>query len=261
VYAMSQIARNASGPERSDHLLGSFEIARFPECPQGRPYRQTRLTTFEDTPAGAKFVAKLKDCRNWKGHWYAESHVEEWVSRSPRTLFPGRAVHVLASQNYAHLAEKIDLLFVDDHKQFHVVELKAERVASNRGVTPDQIWGQMNRYIDFLRMELPPFPVSFRSYYGQFSRQFLGSAHDLSTDLHQIFGEVFFPAASTSPTFCRTFLTEGYDDDALDFFRARQQQGDGPIRLMYYRFYFHPGTDRHSIEFWEVPLACGNSPE
>jgi hypothetical protein len=252
---MSQIVRKTSGPERADRRLGSFEVVRFPECQQGRPNQQTQLTTFEDTTVGVKFATRLKDCRTWKGQWYAESHVEEWVSRSPKKLFPGRAVHVLASQNYAHLGEKIDLLFVDDRHQFHVVELKAERVASNRGVTPDQIWGQMNRYVDFLRTELPPFLVSFRNYYGQFSRQFLGSIHDLSTDLQQIFGETFFPVADTSPTFYRTFLTEGYDDDALDFFRAREQQGDGPIRLMYYRFYFHPGSERHSVEFWEVPLS------
>jgi len=253
---MSPIVRNTSVPEAADHLLGSFEIVRFPECHHGRPYQQTQLATFDDSHPTAKFVAKLKDCRTWKGQWYAESHIEEWVSRSPKMLFPGRAVHVLASQNYAHLGEKIDLLFVDDHQHFHVVEVKAERVASNGGIPADQIWGQMNRYVDFLQMELPPFPMSFRNYYGHFSSRFLGSVHDLSTDLQHIFGETFSRAVGTAPTtFFRTFLTEGYDDDAIDFFRARQQKGDGPIRLMYYRFYFHPGTERHSIEFWEVPLV------
>ena len=251
---MNQIAQNTSSPERGDQLLWSFEIVRFPEYQQGRPYQQTRLMAFEGPPPATRFGTKLKDCRNWKGHSYAESHIEEWLSRSPTVLFPGRAVHVLASQNYAHLEEKIDLLFLDDRHQFHVFELKTERVASNRGVTPDQIWGQMNRYVDFLRRELLPFPASFRDYYAQFSKQFLGAPHDLTIDLREIFGEAYFFVPNISPILCRTFLTEGYDDHAVDFFRDRQQQGDGPIRLMYYRFYLCTRTERHYIEFWEVPI-------
>jgi hypothetical protein len=200
----------------------------------------------------------LKEHRNWNGHSYAESHIEEWVSRCPQALFPGRRGHVLASQNYAHLPEKIDLLFLDDRHQFHIFELKAEPVASNRGVTPDQIQGQMNRYVDFLRRQQLPLPASFREYYAKFSRQFLGSPHDLTTDLRHIFGEAYLHVPRASLVLCRTFLTEAYDNSAVDYFSARQQQGDGPIRLVYYRFYCCAEVQRHFIEFWEVPLPVEN---
>jgi hypothetical protein len=238
-----------------DQLLSSFEVIRSQQYQRGKPYQQTRLMVFEGTPPSTGFSAKLKKCRNWNGHWYAEDHVEEWVSRCPQALFPGRRVHVLASQNYAHLPEKIDLLFLDNRHQFHVVEVKAEPVASNGGITPDEISGQMNRYVDFLRMELLPFPASFTNYYTHFTRKFLGSPQDLSTDLRQTFGEPFFLIPSTSPVLRQTFLTEGYDADAVDYFKARQRLGSGPIRLIYYKFYLEAGTDRHRIEFWEVPIS------
>ncbi len=249
------MARNTSGFERADRLLSSFEIVRFPEYQQGKPFQQTRLMAAEGPPPATTFGARLKDSRNWNGHSYAESHIEEWVSRSPEALFPGRRVCVLGSQNYAHLGEKIDLLCLEEGHQFHVLELKAERVAGNRGVPPDHIWGQMNRYVDFARRELVAFPTSLTSYYAQFSEQFLGTRHDLTTDLQQTFGDAFFSvSSSTSRVLCRTFLTEGYDDYAVDYFRARQQHRDGPVRLLYYRFCPYSGTDRHRIEFWEIPI-------
>ena len=251
---MNWIGQNIAKAERNDQLLSSLEIVRFRDYQQGRPFQQTRLIPFEGPPPVTRFGAKLKNHRNWKGHSYAESHIEEWMSRAPAVLFPGRAIHVLASQNYAHLGEKIDLLFLDDRHQLHVVELKAERVASNRGVTPDQIWGQMNRYVEFLRRELLPFPASLRDYYARFSKQFLGSPHNLTTDLKDVFGDGFLSTPNTSPVLFRTFLTEGYDDDAVDFFRARQQLGSGPIRLVYYRFCLCPRTEQHCLELWEVPL-------
>ena len=250
---LNQIPRNTStSPTRVDRLLSSFEIVRSQEYRRGRPHQQTRLMAFEGLPPSASFSAKLKNFRNWNGHWYAEDHVEEWVSRSPQALFPGRTVHVLASQNYAHLQEKIDLLFLDDRQELHVLEVKAEHVASNRGVPPDQIWGQMNRYVGFLRSERLPFPTSLENYYSEFSTRFVGSPHELASDLQQTFGQAFSPVSTASLVVRRTFLTEGYDDYAVDYFRACQQRGDGPIRLLYYRFC--PEVDRHWIQFWEVLL-------
>jgi hypothetical protein len=251
---MSQLLRTpaASSPQRGDRLLSSFQIVRSPSYRQGRPYQQTKLLAFDGPPLDA-LPARLKDHRNWNGHSYAESHVEEWVSRHPAALYPSQAVHVLASQNYARLGEKIDLLLLDRSWQFHTLELKAERVAGNRGVVPDQIQGQMTRYENFLRSELPHFPSSLSGYYAQFTGEFLGSALGLIESLRQEFGEAFLCSRTEPLVLCRTFLTEGYDDYAVDYFRARQRQGDGPIRLLYYRFF--PAADDHRIEFWEVPLC------
>lgn len=239
---------------RGDRLLSSFLIVRSPSYRQGRPYQQTRLAAC-DGPTVAGLAARLKDYRNWNGHTYAESHVEEWVSKHPAALYPGQAALVLASQNYARLGEKIDLLLLDRIWKFHVLELKAERVASNRGVTPDQIQGQMNRYVNFLREVLPAFPASLNDYYSQFTAEFLGSPLDLGESLCRQFGGAFPPHPARPPLLCRTFLTEGYDDAAVEHFRARRRVEDGPIRLVYYRFY--PEPDGHRIEFWEVPLCDG----
>jgi hypothetical protein len=164
---------------RRDRLLSSFQIVPSLAYAQGRPYQQTRLAAFNGSPPRV-LPARLKKDRNWNGHSYAESHVEEWVSKHPAALYPGQAVHVLASQNYARLGERIDLLLLDGGWQFHTLELKAERVASNRGVTADQIQGQMTRYVNFLRDELPGFPASLADYYAQFTAAFLGSPHNLS---------------------------------------------------------------------------------
>jgi hypothetical protein len=112
----------------------------------------------------------------------------------------------------------------------------------------------MNRYVDFLQREPLPFPACFTKYYGEFSRRFLGSPHDLRTDLRQTFDEAFFSVSGASLVLCPTLLTEGYDDNAVDYFRACHfQQGGPPSRLIYYRLYLCPDMDRHFIEFWDIP--------
>jgi serine/threonine protein kinase len=74
----------------------------------------------------------------------------------PPNLFPGHRVRVLANGKYGCCGD-IDLLLLGDCWRLHVLELKAKRVANNRGVTPDDIWGQMDRYVRFLR-DLPSIP-------------------------------------------------------------------------------------------------------
>jgi hypothetical protein len=251
---MNTIVHQTLSRKRTDHFLGSFEIVPCQDYQRGRPYQQTRLVACAQLRSDDKFCDRLKSYRNWNGHWYNERHVEEWVARTPAWLFPNQAVHVLASQNYAHLGEKIDLLLLDDRNQFHVVEVKAERVASNRGVTPDEIEGQMSRYVEFLRLQLPPFPVSLANYYDQFSAQFFGSSRSLVTDLQDIFGHSPRPVADSSVVLWRTFLTEGYDESAVDFFVNSHLNGRGPIRLIYYQFNPCLTTKRHCIEFWEVHM-------
>lgn len=241
---------NTSGAP-PDRLLSSFRIAAYQAYQNGRPYQQTRLVADEGLRPALR-SAKLKNYKNWHGHFYAESHVEEWVLRCPAALYPGQAVHVLASQNYARLGEPLDLLLLDDRFQFPVVELKAERVASNRGVTPDRIHRQMNRYVEFLESELRSFPASLSTHYAKFTERLSGVAQDLSEDLRQTFGEAFSPNRCCPPTLYRTFLTEGYDEEAVDYFTRRQRRGEGPFRLIYYRFY--PEPEGHRIEFWEIPL-------
>jgi hypothetical protein len=67
----------------------------------------------------------VKAYRNWNGHWYAESHIEEWIARHPEAILPNKKSIVWASQNYVHLPEKIDLLLEDSERRLFIIEIKA----------------------------------------------------------------------------------------------------------------------------------------
>src|SRR5262249_23467622 len=112
----------------ADQRLSCYEIVRSERFELGRPYQQTRLIPFYG-PLNSVTRRRLKAYRNWNGHSYAESHIEEWISRLPQALFPGEPIPcVVGSQNYAHLPEKIDLLLLDTRNRVHIVEIKAEQV-------------------------------------------------------------------------------------------------------------------------------------
>lgn len=238
-----------------DQLLSTYEVVRSARQEEGRPYQQTSLTKAQRLPLSVTGPLRLKDFKNWNSHWYAESHVEEWVSRNPETLFGDQAVLVVGSQNYAHLPEKIDVLFLDAELRFHVVEVKAEHVAFNRGLTPDQLCMQMNRYVHFILTEMLPYPSIVEKYYGNFTSKFYGYRRNLIEDFNRFSGK---PFAISSASVVRTFVTEGYDPTAVSYFRNRH---DGPgTRLVYYKFYVSAGyVQRHFIEFWEVPLLGTNT--
>jgi hypothetical protein len=177
--------------------------------------------------------------------------LEEWVARRPDALFPGRRIHVLASQNYAHLPEKIDLLVVDGQHCFHVIEMKITSVAENAGLAPYQIHEkQMKRYVRFLGWYLPPFPESLRPYYAKFSQRFYGSPRSLDEDLTAKFGDGYCRTAISEPVIRQMYLAEGFDDYAVRYFQTQPEALDGGIRLAYYRFF----PEDAYLEFWEIPL-------
>ena len=198
---------------------------------------------------------RLRDYRNTRGRFYEENHLEEWVSRRPDAIFPARQSLVLASQNYYRLGEPADLLVLDDCYAFHVVEMKINRVAENGGVAPYQIHKcQMQRYVRFFQWYLRPFPESFQQDYYKFTERFLGHPHSLDADLAATFGVAYCQAGFSESPVRQIYLTEGYDDYAVDYFQDQQEVADGHVRLVYYRFY--PGADGDYLEFWEIPLRA-----
>lgn len=239
-----------------DHrFLASFRI----ECSD--EYERGILISLPKQHAVGQTGVSMRRFRNARGRRYEENHLEEWVARCPEALFPNRKVLLLASQNYAHLPEKIDLLFVDEQRVFSIVEAKVERVARNNGVTHYEISQQMGRYTEFALGELPRFPVSHRAYYGRFITQFRGTPRGeeaLDEDLKAAFGANFVSAPFSVPLVHQVYLTEGYDEDAVERFRVEAAAGKHHIRLTYYRFFpraNEPNGDY--IEFWEVPLDAG----
>ncbi len=229
----------------SHRFLSSFQIA----CKKQNPKGALLPTERRQTPG--KLALRMKDYTNSQGRYYEENHLEEWVARCPDALFPGRRIHVLASQNYAHLPEKIDLLVADDQHWFDVVEIKITSVAENGGLAPYQIHEkQMKRYVQFLTWYLPPFPESLRAYYTKFSKRFYGSPRFLDVDLKAKFGDDYCQAPVSELMIRQVYLTAGFDDYAVRYFSAQPDVAAGSIRLLYYRFF----PEQDYIEFWEICL-------
>ena len=116
---------------RDGHLwLSAFLIKCAPECSKGIsfPVRNLRRPVV--------YTVACKNTRTLRGRKYEENHLEEWIARQPKALFGDNRMLILASQNHAHLEEKIDLLFIDTCGHFHIVELKIVDVAQNGGVVP-----------------------------------------------------------------------------------------------------------------------------
>ena len=120
--------------------------------------------------------SRLQDYRyDALGRHYEENHLEEWVARCPQALFPTTTADVIASQNHAHMSEKVDLLMLENRQHFVVVEVKAEVVSAHGGESPYQLYNdQLGRYVVFLRRHLAEYPQSHEDYYARFSKRFFG---------------------------------------------------------------------------------------
>ena len=212
-------------------LLSTFQIRLTDDRPKGF---LVPCSAEQDRgcPAG-----HLTDSTNEMGRYYEENHLEEWVARCPASLFPNEDVAVIASQNYAFLPEKIDLLFAVRNHGFSVVEAKVQKVAMNGGVVPYSICQQMSRYVRFLTDYLADYPRSHESYFTRFSKKFYGSCRAVP-DISPF-------APNGGLRLHEVYLAEGYDNYALDYFD--QHLATNQPRLTYYQYY----PSEKVIEFWE----------
>jgi hypothetical protein len=238
------------GTVRSDSLLSRFEIVPNERFERGRPYQQTRLNRY-DGELTAIPHRSLKAYRNWNGHWYAESHVEEWIARHPEAIFPNQKLIVRASQNYIHLPKKIDLLLEDSERRLFIIEIKAASGGRRNGIAPDQIRSQMRRYVTFLNTLILPGGLPLATYSVKFSKIVMtDSTEDY---LHSV--EWPLNSAPVGPPISQIFLTEGYDAYAVNSLLDSNATRDFPVRLLYFRFYCDSEERRHFVEFWESRLA------
>ena len=163
-------------------------------------------------------MQKFKNSRGWK---YEENHLEEWIARQPNAIFGGDKVLILASQNHAHLEEKIDLLFIDTNGRFYIVELKIVDVAENGGVVPYAIYNdQMKKYVNFVNGCMDSFRDSLSDVYRRFSAEFYGTPHVLSDDLEKAFGKSSW--GLTERAVVEVYLSSDYDEYAVDYLSSQK---------------------------------------
>src|SRR5262249_12321811 len=116
---------------------------------------------------------RLKQRKNCNGFTAEENHLEEWIAREPSALFAGTPVLLLVSQNYVHLRQKIDLLFMDARCRLYPVELKITRAAKSGGVVPYDLYErQMKPYLHYLEQASSLSGINPR--YSEFSKLFNG---------------------------------------------------------------------------------------
>ncbi len=229
-----------------DRLLSTFRIVRPPNgpgkallpCPRLRERGQrTGLATHVDPGVGRK---------------YDEQDLEEWIARSPEAIFPRQPMVVLSAEKYGRLDAKAsaDLLFVDRHFQFHVVETKIPSIAKKRGVSCKKLHTQMQRYANRLEKVAPGFPRSLWDHYHSFSQRFYGYRRNLTMRLAEVFGpQVPRRKRQRPPEVCQVYVAGEFDDQAIHYFERRAKESQR-LRLVYYRYY--PETEY--IEFWEIPV-------
>ena len=228
-----------------DPFLASFRIECTEQTPKGR------LMPCERRSDPIECWGRITDYTNSQGRFYEENHLEEWVSWCPQAIFPGERILVLASQNYAHLPEKIDLLAINMKWLFSVVEAKIKDVAKNGGTPAYQIhMSQMRRYVEFLRSYLQPFPGRLGRYYERFSERFHLQRRKLEEDLGATFGNDFL-RGQPGTIFQEVYLAHNFDVHAIDYFRSQTITPLNLIRLVYFRF---DPADAY-IEFRESPLV------
>ena len=228
-----------------DPLLASFRIECTEQTPKGR------LIPCESRIDPIDCWGRITDYTNSQGRFYEENHLEEWVARCPQAIFPGERILVLASQNYAHLPEKIDLLAINMKCVLPVVEAKIKDVAKNGGTPAYQIhMSQMRRYVEFLRSYLQPFPGRLRQYYERFSERFHLQHRNLEEDIRTTLGNDFLDR-QLGTTFQEVYLAHDFDVHAIDYFRTQKVTPLNSLRLIY--FCFDP-ADAY-IEFRESVLV------
>ena len=190
--------------------------------------------------------ARLTAHRNDENRSYEENHLEEWTARQPASLFGSHDVMILGSQNYAHMPQKIDLLFVDRRRQLYVVEIKVEPVAKNGGVVPYTIYQvQMKTYVDFVKTCLQLEDLGHD--YERFSKESYGQPLDLLEQYTKKFGTRLGPRGPLWSTICEIYVAPQFDEYALRYIFVRSKADARNARLIFYKFY----PLFKYIEFWE----------
>jgi len=200
---------------RDGHLwLSAFLIKCAPEALKGD------LVPCEKLEKPGRIHGRMQKYKNARGRKYEENHLEEWIARQPKALFGDNRMLILASQNHAHLEEKIDLLFIDTCGQFHIVELKIVDVAQNGGVVPYAIYNeQMQKYVSFVNACKASFPDSMSDACRRFSKEFYRAARLLSHDLQATFGKSSW--ALIDHTVVEVYVASGCDDYAVDYLTSQ----------------------------------------
>ncbi len=220
--------------------LSAYRIAHSPEHPKG-------ILMPIDGGSVPPTHGPLSSAISPIGRTYEENDLEEWIARRPASLVPTDAVVIIASQNYAHMRVKVDLLFLGPAPVFFVVEVKNRDVRRNGGIVPYDIYNrQVGSYLATLRPYLARYPDSHQDYYGRFSRKFYGSPRSLPTSAHDIGQQV--------PHIIEVYVASGYDDYAIDYILTQAQHDHRRARLVFYRFVaaerlisfheIHPAPDR-----------------
>jgi hypothetical protein len=227
----------------ADKLLSSGRIVCDPDDYRG---------SLEPLPVTAQrpgAEGRLKGVKNRVGRRYEENHLEQWVARNPELVFPNRRVLLLASQNHVHLPVKVDLLFVDDAWEYHIVELKVIEIARNGGESPYQVYNvQMKKYVTFLTNLLREFPRSVESYYSKLPGELARNRKPLRLALEDAFGSAPVPSAQRPVVIHEVYLAAGYDDDARRYIAEKSRQDGRSARLVYFKYF--PGVE--AIEFWQA---------
>jgi hypothetical protein len=168
--------------------------------------------------------------------------LEEWIARQPAALFGSRPMLLLASQNYAYLRFKIDLLFIDAKCRLYPIELKAERVAKNGGVVPYDLYQrQVKPYVDFLK-GLEHLSDLDRQYL-RFSTLFNGHASHLADDFALKFGSP--PWDNFTDRIDEVYVAEDFDTYAIEYFESESKKDGRRVHLIKCNFF--PNTSQ--LEF------------
>ena len=218
--------------------LSAYRIAHSPEHPKGI------LMPIDGSSVPPTHGPLSSTISPLLGRTYEENDLEEWIARRPASIFPDDGVEIIASQNYAHMIVKVDLLFLGPAPAFFVVEVKNCDVRRNGGVVPYDIYNrQMGSYLDFLRPYLDGYPDSHQNYYERFSRKFYGSPRSLPAPAHDI--------RQQAPHIIEVYLASGYDDYAIDYILTQAQHDNRQARLVFYRFF----AAERLISFHEINPA------
>ena len=224
-----------------EKLISSFKIVS--EYSDRVEKRRGRLVSTDNTDI-QNAPARLQHYGNPSGDFYEERHLEEWIAREPLSIFGDRKVLIVASQAYVYLQEKIDLLFVDQNCQFHIVELKIEPIGRHK-LESQKLYGQMRRYVEYVKSQKIKY---FNACYRRFAKRFYGRECELSEQLHTFLGRAVDGEARINPEVYVVYVGESFDEFAVTYLLRRAHEDKAKARLIYYKFY----PQQQCIQFWEI---------
>lgn len=226
-----------------NHPISWFKIVT--NCNEPIERRKGMFETCQKIQTPGQF-AYLKDCKNPCDHFYQENYLEEWIAREPKAIFPDTNIMLVASQNYAYFLAPLDLLFIDENQDFHIVELKIEPVARNGGVSPDTIYEQMTRYITCIKS------IKLRhleNYDHRFSERFYQTSQNFTQRFRACFGKQFDDQKIDTKAY-EIYVAESFDEYSIAKIVNWSNNENRKVRLVSYQFY---PQDQY-LEFKEVDL-------